>query len=73
MLARRMETTWITTRNNHRLRNGIYKQMMGVDNGKRIDWPSYDYSISLTSKWKSGAHKSRTKTIFAQIRQSPAG
>ena len=37
LLARRMKTTRITTRNNHKPRNGIYKQMMGVNNSKKTD------------------------------------
>ena len=37
LLARRMKTTRITTGNNHRPRNGIYKQMVGVDNSKKTN------------------------------------
>ena len=47
-----MKTTQITKENNHRPRNGIYKQMVRVDNSERKGQPLHDYSVSPTSKRK---------------------
>ena len=73
MLARCIKTTRIIIRNNHRPRNNVHKSMVEVNNGKRSNQPSHNYNVLPTGKQKSGAHKSRTEAIFAQIHQSLAG